>query len=438
MTIWQILGIEATRDSRAIRRAYARRLKQVHPEDDPKGFRDLREAYELALKLVDGGAAFSDGSTDEPPLVACERPGTADQHGPDPGPVAVEALLGRVADDLARGNEEAAVLRLREALRDPLLANLERRSAFERRLLEEVARVGLSSDVFAEAARRAFHWNDGLRHLPLSQQHVARGLLRMGGAKDRVAELRRQGRGWLWEFLWDQEPLAAALLTGRYRPGLFRLLVLDHGIFSAVARLLTELRATSATLIERELDPQTLAWWQRAVDRPKGRLASALHYLLSAWWLHAGIALAVGYALDVTWPDWLLASLVVVGSIDLFVDGAAFVRTGAYLVLAAGPRALKALGVAGAIGCGVLAFRVERPWDGMAIGLVCVFLMALSGARDFMTFLYAAFGLWLVLGIAIRFTGLPEVDPELLFLGVQVAIFAALKSWRLIERLRAA
>ena len=135
---------------------------------------------------------------------------------------------------------------------------------------------------------------------------------------------------------------------------------------------------------------------------------------------------------------WLLAGLVVVCGVDLIMDGAAFVRTGIYLALAAGPRALKALGGAGAIGCGILAFLVERPWDGMAVGLAFIFLMALSGARDFMTFLYAAFGLWLVLGIAIRLTGLLEVDPELLFLGVQIATFAALKSWRLIERLRAA
>ena len=70
--------------------------------------------------------------------------------------------------------------------------------------------------------------------------------------------------------------------------------------------------------------------------------------------------------------------------------------------------------------------------------LVFIFLMALSGARDFMAFLYGAFGLWLVLGVLFRLFGLLELDLELLFLGTQAATFAALKLRRLIERLRAA
>ena len=38
MNMWDDLGIGPTADAGAIRRAYAERLKQAHPEDDPEGF----------------------------------------------------------------------------------------------------------------------------------------------------------------------------------------------------------------------------------------------------------------------------------------------------------------------------------------------------------------------------------------------------------------
>jgi curved DNA-binding protein CbpA len=54
---WSVLGIAPTRELRDIKRAYAARLKQTHPEDDPEGFQRLRAAYEQVLALQARAAA---------------------------------------------------------------------------------------------------------------------------------------------------------------------------------------------------------------------------------------------------------------------------------------------------------------------------------------------------------------------------------------------
>ncbi|GEM_PF-5933067 len=53
MDIWAILNIAKTDDKNEIRRAYRTMLRKVNPEDDPEGFKQLREAYERALRGED-------------------------------------------------------------------------------------------------------------------------------------------------------------------------------------------------------------------------------------------------------------------------------------------------------------------------------------------------------------------------------------------------
>ncbi|HEX9063162.1 MAG TPA: tetratricopeptide repeat protein [Clostridia bacterium] len=53
MGIWDILGIDRTKDRAQIKKAYAKMLKLHHPEDDPEGFMKLRSAYEDALRKAE-------------------------------------------------------------------------------------------------------------------------------------------------------------------------------------------------------------------------------------------------------------------------------------------------------------------------------------------------------------------------------------------------
>ena len=49
MNAWEILGIEPTSDKKEIKRAYARLLKQYHPEDNPEEFKQIQDAYQKCL-----------------------------------------------------------------------------------------------------------------------------------------------------------------------------------------------------------------------------------------------------------------------------------------------------------------------------------------------------------------------------------------------------
>lgn len=50
MDCWVILGVEPTTDERQIKKAYLEKLPEHHPEEDPEGFRQLRNAMEEAVK----------------------------------------------------------------------------------------------------------------------------------------------------------------------------------------------------------------------------------------------------------------------------------------------------------------------------------------------------------------------------------------------------
>ena len=57
MSIWEILGIPPTTDIVTIKKAYADRAKEWHPEEYPEEFKRLRNAYQTAVKRAKNGEA---------------------------------------------------------------------------------------------------------------------------------------------------------------------------------------------------------------------------------------------------------------------------------------------------------------------------------------------------------------------------------------------
>ncbi|HKD31661.1 MAG TPA: hypothetical protein VKC66_37875, partial [Xanthobacteraceae bacterium] len=66
--MWEELGIVPTGDPKAIRRAYAGRLRSLDPDQDPAAFQRLRQAFEAALSQADRPARAAPQTTREPRL----------------------------------------------------------------------------------------------------------------------------------------------------------------------------------------------------------------------------------------------------------------------------------------------------------------------------------------------------------------------------------
>ncbi|HYD86088.1 MAG TPA: hypothetical protein VEA80_01305 [Vitreimonas sp.] len=177
--IWRHLGIAETADEAEVRRAYAERLKRTNPEDDPEGFKRLRNAYERALQIIRWRVRYA-------AIEPVEDSGESVLEAA--GPVAVDGAAPAQAESAAAETREppprdevleahdAACRRLEAAIRDGASpwemqaafqalvsgAAMERLGVYvetERWLADVLRRYGHGGPVL-EAAVAHFKWED--------------------------------------------------------------------------------------------------------------------------------------------------------------------------------------------------------------------------------------------------------------------------------------
>lgn len=195
------LGLDDSADARAIRRAYARELKQIDQEQDGAAFQDLRVAYETALRW----AAWRTGQTDIAPAAgpapqsapdAQPAPPAAPNYGVPRTPVALgqtepsaepeppaftpddpqQAALAVLNDFRAAGAQLLArhhtpnlnlwQQALQHSLDDERLLNLTARVCFEAHIAHILASGWQPGhETLFVAASKLFHWSDDRRRL---------------------------------------------------------------------------------------------------------------------------------------------------------------------------------------------------------------------------------------------------------------------------------
>ncbi|MEQ9889377.1 J domain-containing protein [Pectobacterium zantedeschiae] len=100
---WQRLGIEPTQDLDVIRQAYRQKVPQFHPETDPDGFKQLREAYDTACKLAKN--PVSSGDEEDAHTESRASPSTTENAASDNADPQAEELVAAFEQLLSNPNE---------------------------------------------------------------------------------------------------------------------------------------------------------------------------------------------------------------------------------------------------------------------------------------------------------------------------------------------
>jgi hypothetical protein len=374
---------------------------------------------------------------DEPEAASQAASEAASQAASQAASLSVE-LLAPLRGALTREDTAAAVGALEDAIGDIRLQNIETRWRFERDLISDLVSFWPPPERLVAAAVAAFRWDEDLRHLPVEHQVAAAEILAIPEAAARYTFLRHEATGWLPALPVDRRPLAAKLLTGRFRPWLFGIIAMDRDTFKAMSALFNELRLIYPRVIDGYLDPRTVMWWAATIDDDTSEVIPLLRSLLAAPATYFATIIVTLWAGDVALPSWVwgLWLLLYLGSVVLYDPARA--RRALYWCRMLPQGLYRICGVALAGVAANLASSHSPPVSDAWAAIAFIVLMATSGARDFMLFLYTSFGLWFAFAFAMRAGLLPEARIDLVFLGAQFIAFIGVKAWRLGARLRAA
>jgi hypothetical protein len=325
MPFWKELDLAPTNDLRAIKRAYAQRLKQTRPEDDAAGFQRLRAAYEAALAHAErrqGAARPRHLSLNTPPpapVGSDPRPGDEPTPTPPPRPVVEERfdaprtaepapppqripphreaslLAHSVIAVLSEQGDDAAAERVQRLAAGELI-DLELRELFEAELLKRLVQHPERPLRLLACCFATFHWGDN--HHPLRHAYGnvfafasraqpvldARDLLRQLAADEdrKIANWKAVGRA--ARLLLAPEPLRG-----------FAFWNLSNRVLDAMAHMTSELRRRCGEACVLVVPERNLAFWESAVQRlPRNSPARVLSMVT--------VALIAAVVINRHWP----------------------------------------------------------------------------------------------------------------------------------------
>ena len=304
---WKILGIKAGSDRDTIRRAYAKKLKGVNPEDDPEGFMRLRQAHDDALAQLrwrrppqgperDGPepeAPDSEPADASPPAgsedanwLAWTGPPPDGPHGSAPPPTyptesgpasvprgepdpAAAALAAEQADlatrqqaliDAIAAGPEGQLTALDHLLAAPALEAIAARERIERWIAATIRRQLPASDPLVVAAIERFGWGE------LGAIEADADVASLLQRRDEGAFVARIARPH------TDLHVGYMALQGLKGPGWWRRVTALFGAAPEQTRTILGLVDGPMPGIASWLDPDAMAWWRDWHSEPRLRL----------------------------------------------------------------------------------------------------------------------------------------------------------------------
>jgi len=80
MNSWEILGITRTKDKKIIKKAYAKKLAEYHPEEEPEKFLEIQQAFKRAMEYTN---TFTEQPPEEPPTDSLFKDDMGDKNDTD-------------------------------------------------------------------------------------------------------------------------------------------------------------------------------------------------------------------------------------------------------------------------------------------------------------------------------------------------------------------
>ena len=266
---WLVLGVAPTRDPRAIKRAYAERLKAMDVEVDAAAFVRLRRALEIALHMARQSPA--EAAVLAPPPLPPEAAREAEPHdapvraqvgmaGSELDPKRLSRLAGLLHGRDTSANSDAELADLCHALFSQLpRLRIDQAAQFEWWLAETLARTAPRSDALLPAAIATFHWDTREKEWR-SHPAIRAVIKRQDDCKFRDA--LAAGR----------QPLSKPFLQLR-RPPPDGFRWIGGAERQDMLRLLVSIETEHPSLV-LDVDSQALAWWSGKV-RTRGPLGQA-------------------------------------------------------------------------------------------------------------------------------------------------------------------